>query len=165
VKERGLRIDEGGTCYEPGDAWALSARCRSAFKSKNGQFVDIKSDNDGNKPSNLIDAHSGREGRRGDNATADWRGPSARLPAHRVALRGGHRWPELLERVFGAMPWAQAPAAAPEQGDDRADQTQALTDGQEHPGPTAAAAQAWELPSPVWHVLREHRSCRPARKA
>ena len=33
--------------------------CRSAFKSKNGQFIDIKSDNDGNKPWNLIDAHSG----------------------------------------------------------------------------------------------------------
>jgi hypothetical protein len=25
-------------------------RCRSALKSKNGKFIDIKSDNDGNKP-------------------------------------------------------------------------------------------------------------------
>jgi hypothetical protein len=33
-------------------------RCRSAFKSENGQFVDIKPDSDGNKPSNLIDAYS-----------------------------------------------------------------------------------------------------------
>jgi hypothetical protein len=102
------------------------ARCRSAFKSENGQFVDIKSDSDGNKPSNLIDAYSRQEGSRGDDATADRRGPSARLSPHRVTLRCRHRWSESLERVFWAMPWARAPAAAPEQGDDRADQTQAL---------------------------------------
>ena len=52
---------------------------------------------------------------------------------HRVALRGRHRWPELLEWVLCLMPWALALAAASEQVDDGADQTQPLTDGQEHP--------------------------------
>ena len=78
------------------------------------------------------------------------------MPPHRGALRGGHRWPELPERIFGAVAGARASAAATEQGDDRADQTEALTDGQEHPGSTAAAAQAREFPSPIWQVLRDH---------
>jgi hypothetical protein len=72
----------------------------SLSNRENGQFVDIKSDNDGSKPSNLSDAYSRQEGRRDDDARADLRGPSARLSPHRVTLRCRHRWPELLERVF-----------------------------------------------------------------